>query len=94
MADNYLVRAFKHLKIAIAVDVSGSTQGLVLQMEIETIRSISNLLESSTDDPLTVLPWNSNPHTPIPLPKTDAALEYIQAGNEHDHHVFVPIRNL
>ncbi|CZR68811.1 uncharacterized protein PAC_18711 [Phialocephala subalpina] len=80
MADLTVARPLKNLNIIAAVDISGSTAGATLRKEVQAIKGISAFVESASDDSLTVLPWDGHTRSPIPLPKSEAALSYLASS--------------
>ncbi|KAF8852718.1 hypothetical protein BDZ45DRAFT_97967 [Acephala macrosclerotiorum] len=80
MADLNLSRPLKNLNIIAAVDTSGSTAGATLRAEIQAIRYVSAWVESLSNDSLTVLPWDNQTRSPIPLPKSELALSSLGHG--------------
>ncbi|RFU33800.1 hypothetical protein B7463_g2553, partial [Scytalidium lignicola] len=62
---------FRQSKISIAVDVSGSTYGTVIEAEVKAIRSICSLFPSSLRSAIKILPWSAVAEYPIGLEDLD-----------------------
>jgi hypothetical protein len=65
------VPLFRQGKISIAVDVSGSTYGSVIQAEIKAIRSICSLFPSALRSAIKILPWSDQTEAPSSLDDID-----------------------
>jgi hypothetical protein len=62
---------FRQSKISIAVDVSGSTYGSVIETEVRAIRSICSLFPSLLRSAIKILPWSNVAEYPISLNELD-----------------------
>lgn len=62
---------FRQAKISIAVDVSGSTYGNVIEAEVKAIRSICSLFPSSLRSAIKILPWSNVTGYPVSIDELD-----------------------
>jgi hypothetical protein len=77
--------SFRESKVSIAVDVSSSTQGSVLEMEKRVIRNISSLIPRRLRSDIKILPWNHSAY----LPCTLTQLESLYAEGGTDPNIFL-----
>lgn len=62
---------FDQCSSVFAVDVSGSTSGVVLEQEIDAIKSISENLPSTTKQLCSIIPWDDEIYQPLHLDQVD-----------------------
>lgn len=67
---------FRQSKISIAIDVSGSTYGHVLESEVSAIRSICSLFPKSLRSAIKIIPWSDVAQRPHSLDELDELLSY------------------
>ena len=60
--DNDTPTAFRNTKTVIAVDVSGSTRGRVIEQEIKAAQSICSNLSEAAVAQITIIPWDHRLH--------------------------------
>ncbi|KAK4451010.1 hypothetical protein QBC34DRAFT_296159, partial [Podospora aff. communis PSN243] len=73
--------AFLDSKIAIAVDISGSTYGTVFKSEQEAILSICSLIPETRHSNTTIIPWSDMAGSPCPIAKIE---HHLQSGGGTD----------
>ena len=80
-----LPASFRNSKISIAVDVSGSTFGEVLDAERRAIRSICTLVPRNLRSTIKILPWNDR----AAEPKSFSELNSLVSDGGTDPNVFI-----
>ncbi|KAK9790463.1 hypothetical protein SCARD494_08412 [Seiridium cardinale] len=85
-SDNGAVRTVGQLPITFAVDISGSTEGRILQQEIDAIRSVSSRFDPpSLASQSIILPWSHKPHSQVSLER----IETLSSGGGTDPAVLL-----
>jgi hypothetical protein len=64
-----LLPNFHDIPVAIAIDISGSTQGKVLEQEINAAQKICGILSDQTSSRARILPWDHDMHA-VMVPKS------------------------
>ncbi|KAF4446877.1 hypothetical protein F53441_9508 [Fusarium austroafricanum] len=77
--------SFRHSKICICVDVSGSTYGPTLAAEIKAVKQVCSLIPQSMHDNITIIPWNDMAERPRPL----SQIHTLESGGGTDPNVLL-----